>query len=203
MSIERRIDALRRRWRGPPTIAEQLTDGRLRRRFAAHGVTIGLDSYGCFDLARVPPGVTIGRYCSFAASARIFLRNHGVGFLGLTAYFYNEALDVVEESPIPAATLTIGDDVWIGHNAILLPGVGSIGRGAVIGAGAVVTRPVPAYAIVAGNPARIVRMRFDAATIDRIEATRWWEGTPDDLRRLVRDRPDLVFDPASHFGREA
>lgn len=201
MSVSGWIDDLRRRLRGRPTLAEQLTSTTLRRRFADRGVTIGLYSYGCFDLARVPAGVTIGRYCSVAPSAHIFLRNHGVGFLGLTAYLYNEALGVVDESRIAPATLTIGDDVWIGHNAILLPGVGSVGRGAVIGAGAVVTRPVPPYAIVAGNPARIVRMRFDPATIAAIDATRWWEGTPDDLRRLVRERPGLAFDPATHFAQ--
>ncbi|WP_443024984.1 CatB-related O-acetyltransferase [Sphingomonas sp. Leaf4] len=199
MSIARWIDDLRRRWRGQPTLAEQLTGSALRKRFAARGVTVGLYSYGCFDLARVPPGVTIGRYCSVAAGARMFLRNHGLGFLGLTPYFYNEALGVVDGSTLAPATLIIGDDVWIGHDAILLPGVGSVGRGAVIGAGAVVTRPVPAYAIVAGNPARLLRMRFDAATIAAVEATRWWEGTPDDLRRLVREQPGLAFDPARYF----
>lgn len=201
MSVSGWIDDLRRRLRGRLTLAEQLTSTALRRQFADRGVTIGLYSYGCFDLARVPAGVTIGRYCSVAPSAHIFLRNHGVGFLGLTAYLYNEALGVVDESRIAPATLAVGDDVWIGHNAILLPGVGSVGRGAVIGAGAVVTRPVPPYAIVAGNPARIVRMRFDPATIAAIDATRWWEGTPDDLRRLVRERPGLAFDPATHFAQ--
>ncbi len=199
MSVSGWIDDLRRRLRGQPTLADQLTGTALRRRFARRGVTIGLYSYGCFDLARVPAGVTIGRYCSVAPSAHIFLRNHGTDFLGLTTYLYNDALGVVDESRIPLATLVIGDDVWIGHNATLLPGVGSVGRGAVIGAGAVVTRPVPPYAIVAGNPARLVRMRFGPAAIAGIEATRWWEGTPDDLRRLARERPELAFDPAAYF----
>lgn len=193
------ISRLRWRLRGKPTLSEQLTSERLRARFAAEGVRVGLYSYGCFDLSRVPPGVTVGRYCSFSPSAQIYLRNHGVSFIGQTPYLYNETLRVVDRSMIDIAPMTIGDDVWIGHNAVLLPGVGEVGRGAAIAAGAVVTRPVPAYAIVGGNPARVLRMRFDTDTIAAIEETRWWDRTPDELGALAREQPRLVFDPASHF----
>lgn len=191
------------RLRGRHSFEEEHTSLALRRRYRALGVEIGLYSYGCFDLARVPAGVTIGRYCSFAPTAQIFLRNHGIEFIGLTAYLYNETLGVVDRSMQPYAELAIGDDVWIGHNATLLPQVGTVGRGAVIAAGAIVTRPVPAYAIVAGNPARVVRMRFDEATIAAIEATRWWELDPEGLRRLAAEQPDLVFRPAAHFAESA
>jgi carbonic anhydrase/acetyltransferase-like protein (isoleucine patch superfamily) len=68
----------------------------------------------------------------------------------------------------------IGNDVYVGVGAIVLSGV-SIADGAVVGAGAVVTRSVPAYAIVAGNPARIVRYRFDEQTRERLLALRWWD----------------------------
>ena len=185
--------------RGRHSFEEEHTGLGLRRRYRAMGVEVGLYSYGCFDLARVPAGVTIGRYCSFASTAQVFLRNHGMEFIGLTAYLYNETLGVVDRSMQPYATLMIGDDVWIGHNATVLPQVGTVGRGAVIAAGAIVTRPVPAYAVVAGNPARVVRMRFDEATIAAIEATRWWELDLDGLRRLAAEQPDLVFRPAAHF----
>lgn len=171
----------------------------LRAKYRAQGVNIGLYSYGCFDLARVPPGVTIGRYCSFAPTTQIFLRNHGIEFIGLTAYLYNETLGVVDRNMLPQGKLSIGDDVWLGHNSIVLPQVGTIGRGAVIAAGAVVTRPVPAYAIVAGNPARVVRMRFDEATIALIEETRWWELDLAGLRGLIAEKPDLVFRPAAYL----
>jgi virginiamycin A acetyltransferase len=193
------LDRLRRRLKGPPGIAEQLTSRELRARYAAKGVEIGLYSYGCFDLTRVPPGVTVGRYCSFAPTAQVYLRNHGVGFIGLTAYLYNETLGVVDRSMISTVPMVIGDDVWVGHNAVLLPGTGTVGRGAAIAAGAVVTRPVPAYALVGGNPARVIRMRFDDATIAAIEATRWWEKTPDELRAMARANPDMTFDPAAYF----
>lgn len=189
-----------RRLRGGPTLEEQLQSETLRARFEAQGLTVGLYSYGCFDPARFPPGVTVGRYCSFAPTSQVFLRNHGTDFLGLTAYFYNERLGVVPETTIPPRTLEISDDVWIGHNAVILPGVGTIGRGAVIAAGAVVTKPVPAYAIVAGNPGRVIRLRFESHVINKIEATRWWTKSPAELRNLARDNPDLVFKPAAYFG---
>lgn len=204
--VLRRAAALLRRLlrviRQTPTLHQELTSEPLRGHYATLGVKVGLYSYGCFGLRRVPAGVTIGRYCSFAPTAQIFLRNHGVPYLGLTANLYNAQLGVVEHDTLPYARMAIGHDVWIGHNATLLAGVGSVGRGAVVAAGAVVTRAVPPYAIVAGCPARVIRMRFDEATIALIEATRWWEGTPDDLRALVRDRPDLVFTPAPQVAQQ-
>lgn len=183
--------------RDRPTEQEELTSLALRRRFARQGVDIGLYSYGCFDLSRVPAGVTVGRYCSFSPTSQIFLRNHGLGFIGLTAYLYNARLGVVEREMIAHERLVIEDDVWLGHHCVVLPAVGRVGRGAAIAAGAVVTRAVPPYAIVGGNPARIVRMRFDEATIAAIEDSRWWELDLDGLRRLARERPDFVFAPRS------
>lgn len=169
----------------------------LRRHFAArYGIEVGLYSYGCFDPMRIPAGTVIGRYCSIAPNAVILNANHGVGFLGLTPYFYMPHLGVVDRETVPRTRCTVSDDVWIGHNAVILASVRSIGRGAVIGAGAVVTRDVPDYAIVTGVPAKVARLRFDPDTIARIEATRWWDGTPDDLRRLVVDNPELAFEPA-------
>lgn len=129
----------------------------------------------------------------------MFLRNHGTSFLGLSAYFFNESLGVVSENTIPTSKLDISDDVWIGHNATILPDVGSIGRGAVIAAESVVTKAVPAYAVVAGNPARVIRYRFDESVIEQVEASRWWEKEPSELRALLSTNPGLVFNPATHF----
>jgi acetyltransferase-like isoleucine patch superfamily enzyme len=190
------LDRLRKR----PTLMDELESAPLRTRFKELGVDVGLYSYGCFDLNRVPAGVRVGRYCSFAPSSQIFLRNHGLKFIGLTAYFYNAHLKVVERDMIDHAQMEISDDVWIGHNAILLSGVGAVGRGAAIAAGAVVTKPVPPYAIVAGNPARVIRMRFDEKTIDAVEATRWWELDPPALRQMVETNPNMMFSPVRHFG---
>ncbi len=70
--------------------------------------------------------------------------------------------------------IVVGNDVWIGTNATIMPGV-TIGNGAVIGAKSVVTKAVPPYTIVAGNPARIIRKRFDDATIAALERICWWD----------------------------
>lgn len=179
--------------------SDEFTSLKLREQYRTRGIDIGLYSYGCFDPKRVPPGVTIGRYCSFAPSAQIFLRNHGLQFIGLTAYLYNEKLGVVDRDMMPSASLVVGDDVWVGHNATIAPGVETIGRGAAIAAGAIVTRPVPPYAIMGGNPAKLIRMRFTPEVIAAIEATRWWERDLAGLRDLVRENPDLVFRPAEHL----
>ncbi len=68
----------------------------------------------------------------------------------------------------------IGHDVWIGANAVLGRGI-SLGHGCVVAANAVVTRDVPPYAIVGGNPARLIRFRFDEGVIARLLESRWWE----------------------------
>ena len=73
----------------------------------------------------------------------------------------------------PAGDTVIGNDVWIGMEAIILPGV-TVGDGAIIGARAVVAADVPAYAIVAGNPAHVIKRRFDDRTIERLQAIAWW-----------------------------
>src|SRR3546814_8421546 len=92
-------------------------------------------------------------------------------------------LGVVDADIFYDDPLIIEDDVWIGHNALILPGCKFIGRGAVIGAGAVVTRNVERYTIVAGNPARKLRDRFSPELIEAMEASKWWELNLPALRR--------------------
>lgn len=180
-----------------PTIETELTDLKLRERFKhMHGISVGLYSYGCFDLARIGKNTKIGRYCSFANTSSIFTRNHGIDFIGTTPYLYNSSLGIVHDEKISHQQCIIEDDVWVGHNAIILPGARFIGRGSVIGAGAVVTRPVERYSIVGGNPARVLRPRFDEAVKEQIETLRWWEWDLDDLRSWIQKNPRLIFNPA-------
>lgn len=191
------VERIRIRWL-KRTTAREMESERLRRRFRErHGVEVGLYSYGCFDPRRIPAGTEIGRYCSFAPTAQIFNADHGLGFLSLHPYLYNPACGLVERETISRRSCRVGDDVWVGHNATILASARRIGRGAVIAAGAVVTRDVEPYAIVAGVPATTRRLRFDRATIERIEASRWWELERDGLRALIRDDPDFVYRPAA------
>lgn len=83
----------------------------------------------------------------------------------------------------PISRIKVGHDVWIGRSAIILPGV-TVGNGAVVGAGAIVTRDVPPYAVVAGNPARLIRYRFGHSTIERLQKVMWWDMDESRLRQL-------------------
>jgi acetyltransferase-like isoleucine patch superfamily enzyme len=170
----------------------------LRTHFARRWqVEVGLYSYGCFDPWRVPRRTRIGRYCSIAKTARILDANHPVTALTTHPFLYEARFGVVPADRIDPPWLDIGDDVWISHNATITPGCKHIGRGAIIGAGAIVTRDVPAYAIMAGNPAVRLRDRFDADTIAAIEASHWWLLDKAGLADFVRRRPDAAFAPTA------
>lgn len=168
----------------------------LRRHFASRWqVEVGLYSYGCFDPWRVPRRTRIGRWCSIARTARILDANHPIAALTTHPYLYEARFGVVPRDLIDPPWLVIEDDVWISHNATIAPGCKHIGRGAIIGAGAVVTHDVPPYAIMAGLPAKRLRDRFDADTIAAIEASRWWEKDKAALAAIVRDHPDAAYRP--------
>lgn len=112
------------------------------------------------------------------------MEDHPLGRPVLHPFFYNHRLGLLLHDTIPDNRdnpLTIGADVWIGDRVTILAGCRSIGNGAVIAAGAVVTRDVAPYTVVAGVPARPLRQRFDAARIAEIEASRWWERDPASL----------------------
>lgn len=93
--------------------------------------------------------------------------------------------------------LTVGHDVWIGANAIILPGCCNIGNGAIIGAGSIVTKDVPPYSIVAGNPARMIRMRFPQQVIASLEASEWWL-----LSKAELSKYGSSFDEMTHLCNE-
>lgn len=137
---------------------------------------------GCFVPYAFDPNTKIGRYCSFAISVRGMNGNHPMEFCSTHALFYNPKLnDKLEKKPLKYNPLEIGSDVWMGHNAIIMPSVTTIGHGAVIAAGAVVNKNIPPYAVVVGNPARVVRYRFSHETIDRLLKSEWWNKSLDEL----------------------
>jgi virginiamycin A acetyltransferase len=78
--------------------------------------------------------------------------------------------------------ITIGSTSWLGDSVLILPG-GEIGIGAVIGAGSVVTRPIPPYAVAVGNPAKVIRMRFPSHCIESLMRISWWDWSVEKIRR--------------------
>ena len=157
-------------------------------------VEVGMYTYGGVFLESFNNGgtVEVGRYCSFASDVHYFGANHPMNKVSMSPYFYNpifgkKVTDVKRES------LSIGHDVWLGYGAIITNKCHKIGNGAVIAAGAIVTKDVPAYAIVAGNPARILRYRFSEEIIEKIEQSKWWEKTPDELMEVYDSMDDPIL----------
>jgi len=148
-----------------------------------HGVEVGMYTIGpCeSDPDQFADGTVIGRYCSVYYTVRI-LRSDGPAesvFEGGPAW---DARRSGDRGTRPAGSgLVVGHDVYIGHNAVILPSVRRIGHGAVVGAGSVVHEDVPPYAVVTGNPARAVRYRFRPETIQRLLQEQWWLQSIDEL----------------------
>ncbi len=160
-------------------------------RTILHEVTMGDYSYVVNDSQITY--TTIGKFCSIAAMTRINPGNHPMHRVTQAHFTYRASSYFPGESDDDAFFewrrshhIRIGHDVWIGHGAIVLPGR-NIGTGAVIAAGAVVTKDVPAYTIVAGNPARLIRRRFSEPIADRLAELAWWDWDHDTLRTVLPD----------------
>jgi len=126
----------------------------------------------------------IGAFCAIGARSAINPFNHPSTWLSSNEFQYHpKSFDWVDEyndfvrlerTPDMFAPVTVGNDVWTGHNVNIMGGV-TIGDGAIIGAGSIVTKDVPAYAIVAGVPATVRRFRFPEKTIERLLRLKWWD----------------------------
>jgi virginiamycin A acetyltransferase len=170
----------------------------LRDIFATrYQIQVGMQSYGCFDRWRMSGPMIVGRYCSIANTVRTVRANHPDSAIATHPILYERKFGVVDHDMVHDLLLVIEDDVWIGHNAVILPGCKTIGRGAIVGAGAIVTRDVAPYTIVAGNPAKVLRARFAPELIEAIEKTRWWELDPPALRRIWQTTPALLTAPTA------
>lgn len=144
--------------------------------------------------------LTIGRYCQIA---------HGVRFITSSA---NHAMGGPTTFPFPVfdpetragyqpdiRDTVIGHDVWLGYGALVLPGA-RIGNGAIIGAGSVVRGTVPDYAVITGNPGTIARMRFDGATIARLNALAWWNWPIEAVHAAQATLMEGTIDALEAFG---
>jgi virginiamycin A acetyltransferase len=155
----------------------------LRHLMQRHfGIEVGMYTHGGWVIPfHLDAGTTVGRYCSIADTARTITHNHPLNTRSTSGLFFHPFFGLVRDNKVTNTRLSIGNDVWLGHNSIVLPSVHSIGDGAVIGAGAVVHKDVPPYAIVMGHPARVVGYRFGEARIRELLASRWWDKPLEDL----------------------
>ena len=123
---------------------------------------------------------TIGRFCSIASHTRLNPGNHPLDRVMLSHVGYRSSAYGMgpDDSTFfewrRASPVVLGHDVWVGHGAVVLPGV-SIGNGAAVGAGAIVTKNVPPFAVVVGNPARVLRLRFAPDVVDALQRIAWWD----------------------------
>jgi acetyltransferase-like isoleucine patch superfamily enzyme len=139
--------------------------------------TVGEWTYGVPQILDYPNGgtLTIGRYCSIAPEVRIFTGGeHRTDWVSTYPFadMFAECREI-EGHPASKGAVVIGNDVWIGRGAAILSGV-TIGDGAVVGAFALVTKDIPAYGIAGGNPARVIRFRFDETDIQTLLSLSWW-----------------------------
>ena len=151
--------------------------------------------------------LVIGKYCALASGVRFIMAGGNHPTAGVSTFPFaifggdwaKDTTDLIYDLPSRGDTV-VGNDVWFGYRAMVMPGV-RIGDGAIIAAGAVVSRDVPPYSIVAGNPARVVRTRFAEADVDRLLRSAWWDwpvalvsahartimaGTPAEIEHIAR-----------------
>jgi acetyltransferase-like isoleucine patch superfamily enzyme len=167
-------------------------------------VKVGRHTYGHELLAVRDWGqgsmLTIGSFCSIADRCVVFLGgNHRTDWITTFPFpFFAErwpSAEGIAGHPATNGDVSIGNDVWIGSNATILSGV-TVGDGAVVAANACVTRDVPPYAIVAGNPARVVRHRFAPEVVEALLAIRWWDWSDE---RIAASLPLLCSGDVTAF----
>lgn len=193
------------RWRVGETL--QAEPGCRIERFshilAGHALPAALGAFS-YSFSPFLPTMRVGRYCSIAHDVGVMASQHPTdwatsspfsyspwGLEGFSRYLAEEkgltSFVLFPSDEFRSAPVTVGNDVWIGEGVLLKGGV-TIGDGAIVAARAVVTRDVPPYAIVGGVPAKVIRMRFPEAVVERLQALQWWRFGPDVLHPLdVRD----------------
>ncbi|MGV0887381.1 CatB-related O-acetyltransferase [Acinetobacter venetianus] len=157
--------------------------------------SIGAFSYSSSNLGY---GISVGRYSSLATNIKIMGAHHFPEWISTSPHFY--AKDYHSQDPLTVTHLqrtkrnvAIGNDVWIGADVVLKSHI-NIGDGAIIASNSVVTKDVPPYMIVGGNPAGIIRPRFSDDVIEILTSIKWWRFHKNDLKGLMFDKPYFFID---------
>lgn len=169
------------------------------------GNYLGRMRMASYSWSPFPRNATIGRYCSIANNISLFGLRHPIESLSSSSFMYDPNFSMVQfleekyDAVCPRvrnpqrAGLEIENDVWIGRGASFAAGI-KIHTGAVIATQSVVTKDVPPYAIVGGNPAKIIRYRFPQEIIERLLLSRWWEVNPAYFRNFNLSSPEEFLD---------
>jgi acetyltransferase-like isoleucine patch superfamily enzyme len=155
---------------------------------------IGNYSYGFPEIidSRQGANLKVGKFCSFAAGVKILLSaEHQI--YSITSYPLDVFWGGLKGYP-SKGDVVIGNDVWVGCGVTILSGI-TIGDGAVVGAGAVVTHDVPPYAVAVGNPAKIIKYRFDPSSIEYLLKLRWWDWS---MNKILERKPWLMDVDGQH-----
>lgn len=160
----------------------------------------GKGSYGMPEVISFGEGahLRVGKYCSIADNVKILLGGeHRVDWVTTYpfSFLWPKVAGHIPGHPKTKGDVIIGNDVWIGMGAFILSGV-TIGDGAVVGANALVTKNVPPYAIVGGNPAKIIKYRFDEYTIQKLLKIAWWNWSE---KKISAAMPLLLSDDIDMF----
>lgn len=152
-----------------------------------YSVKIGKYSYGCYKIdGSIAKDTEIGAFCSIAPGVRIGGMNHPTNFVSTHPFLYLKNRYFVDSDSNGIfengnKKVVIQDDVWIGQNAVILPGI-KISKGAIIGAGAVVTRDIPPYSIAVGVPAKVIKKRFGDDVIKELVKINWSEWDKSEIK---------------------
>ncbi len=141
--------------------------------------------------------LVIGKFCSIARGVKIYLGGeHRMDWVSTWPFseFFEEAKGV-KGHPASKGDVIIENDVWIGGDAAILSGV-TLGNGCVVGAGSVVTKSVPPYAVAAGNPARVVKYRFDQKTVEKLLKMQWWDWPVEKIKEAL---PEIMSEDVEKF----
>ncbi|MGR3637879.1 MAG: chloramphenicol acetyltransferase [Shimia sp.] len=178
----------------PDCILHEVTYGRfVEIGQGSRIINARFDDYSYCDRMAEVANAEIGKFANIAAFSRIGATDHPMENASLHHFLYRSA-DYFDDAEHDVAFFLhrasrmarIGHDTWIGHGAMIKPEV-SLGHGSIVAAGAVVTKDVPPYMIVAGTPATPLRPRFSQAVADRLLALAWWDWDHDALRAALTD----------------